>query len=461
MTRLADPIEGDWWLPEARRRTRYGVLQQLPAGHFELTLRTAWRHEVMKAVDQAERITLLGKAQDGRPISLSDGFLKEHNLPMPESSPATFHFNRVFLGAHFPEEDSAVLTELRARIPVLDHWLGISGLTIDLLRPKRELAIRFSQPEDLEFELEPGLKLVFGFDWQGPALRRPQLEAFLRQEVWLILRSSPARSFGELETSFKRILDLFSLLAGEALGYESLVGEMSRAGRRSQEVAEPTRVDILFAPIAPELVGKIVEGHRMLLRFSDVQTKYPCLFQCWLEQYKVYRSAFESYFAVQRRDPEYQEQRFLSVVQSLEALHRLSGQDPPPSKEHQEKLERIKACLASKDWQWLKGKLRRHEPNLSSRLESLLKPFEGLFGDSKERHQFAQSIVNTRNYLTHYDPKVENKAVKSSRLTPYIFRLKVLFVLHCLLQLGLTPDEARQHIEKNHRLLKMVEFGKV
>lgn len=460
MTRLADPIEGVWWLPEARRRTRQGVLQQLPTGHFELTLRTAWRHEVMKAVDQAECITLLGKAQDGRPISLSAGFLTEHNRPMPESSPAIFHFDRAFLGAHFPEEDGAVLTELRARIPVLDHWLGISGLEIDLLRPKRELAIHFSQPEDLEFELEPGLKLVFGFDWQGPALRRPQLEALLRQEVWLILRSSPARSFGELETSFKRILDLFSLFVGEALGYESLVGEMSRAGRRSQEVAELTRVDIFFAPIAPELVGKVVEGRRMLLRFSDVQSKNPNIFQCWLDKYKVYRSAFEPYFAVQRRDPAYQEQRFLSVVQSLEALHRLSDQNPP-SEEHQEKLKRIEECLSSKDRKWLKGKLRHsHEPNLCSRLENLLEPFGGLFGDSEERHRFAESIANTRNYLTHYDPSMENKAVKPSRLTPYIFRLKVLFVLHCLLQLGLTPDEARQHIEKNHRLLKMVQFGK-
>lgn len=79
------------------------------------------------------------------------------------------------------------LTELRARIPALDHWLGISGLTIEELQPNREVAIRFLQPEDLEFELEPGLKLVFGFDWQGPTLRRPQLEASLRQEVWLIL----------------------------------------------------------------------------------------------------------------------------------------------------------------------------------------------------------------------------------------------------------------------------------
>lgn len=198
MTKIVEPIKGIWWLPGERRRFRHGVLQQLPSGDFELTLRTAWRHDVMYTVYKAERLTLLGKDEDGRPISLLSGFLKQFNLPASERSPAAFHFDRVFLGAHFVDENSAALTELSARIPVLDHWLGISGLTIDVLQPRRELAIHFLQPEDLEFELEPGLKLVFDFDWQGPSLRRPQLEAFLRQEVWLALRASSARNFGEL-----------------------------------------------------------------------------------------------------------------------------------------------------------------------------------------------------------------------------------------------------------------------
>jgi len=461
MTRLVGPIQGTWWLPGTRKRFRHGVLQQLPTGDLELTLRTAWHRDVMDAVDRAERLTLLGKDDAGRPISLSAGFLKEHNLFTPESSPATFHFGRVFLGAHFSDEDGAALTELSARIPALDHWLGISGLTIDVAESRRDLSIHFSQPDDLEFELGPGLKLVFGFDWQGPSLRRPQLEAYLMQEVRIIVRAIPARNFRDLETIFNRLLDLLSLLVGEPLGYESFWGEATCAGRRSPAEDGPARVEIIFAPIAPELVGKIVEGHRMLLRFRDVEKNRQNLFQLWLEKYKLYHSAFESYFAVQRRDPAYQEQRFLSIVQSLETLHRLRNQTQP-SENHQRMIERIKENLNPKDRKWLDGKLRHsHEPNLSTRLESLLKPFGDLFGDSEARRQFAENTANTRNYLTHYDPAQRKKAVESSGLTPYIFRLKVLFILHCLLEIDLTPSEARQHIEKNHRLRQMVIFGKI
>jgi hypothetical protein len=54
MTKIVKPIEGIWWLPGERRRFRHGVLQQLPTGDFELTLRTAWRRDVMATVDRAE-----------------------------------------------------------------------------------------------------------------------------------------------------------------------------------------------------------------------------------------------------------------------------------------------------------------------------------------------------------------------------------------------------------------------
>ena len=121
MTRLAEPIEGIWWLPGARRRSRHGVLQQLQTGHFELTLRTAWPPDVMATIDRAEHVSLLGRDQSGRPISLLAGFLTSF-------SSATFHFDRIFVGAHFPNEDDAYLAELSTYIPALDHWVGISGL---------------------------------------------------------------------------------------------------------------------------------------------------------------------------------------------------------------------------------------------------------------------------------------------------------------------------------------------
>jgi len=100
-------------------------------------------------------------------------------------------------------------------------------------------------------------------------------------------------------------------------------------------------------------------------------------------------------------------------------------------------------------------------PRFSTRLEHLLQPFGNLFGEPEGRRQLAEKTASTRNYFTHYDPRMKNRAVEPARLTPYIFRLKVLFVLHCLLKVGLAPGEAQQCIEKNHKLRQWVRFGKI
>jgi hypothetical protein len=376
----------------------------------------------------------------------------------PEAAPATFHFDQVFLGAHLPNPASAALTELGFRIPALDRWLGISGLRIDPIQPWREISIHFVQPEDLEFELKPGLKLVFSFDYKGPTLTQPQLEVSLCQEVWLLLRASPPRQFAELRRVSNQMLDLFSLLVGEPLACGAMVAQPPTTRTGSPRRRSPGSIDILFQPVGAKFVDAVVEGHRMLLRFRDVQARLPEIFSRWLESCEVIQPALDVYFSMQRRDPGYQELRFLGLVRALESLHRLRSKDEPSPK-HRDRLARILEPLSSRDRKWLKGKLSySHEPTLAMRMTDLLKPFGGLFGEPERQQLFIEKVVDTRNYLTHYGPALRRRAVEPLKLLPYLFRLQVLFILHCLLELNYTSLDAREFIEKNDKLRQMVRF---
>lgn len=415
----------------------------------------------MAALDAGERLSLLGRSEAGRPITLSNGMLVTHDLLAPHLSPATFRFDLAFIGAHFPNLDHPLVTELAARIPTLDHWLGISGLRIELVRPRREVSIHFSEPESLGFELEPGLELVFDFDWRGPSLTRPQLEANLRQEVWLVLRAVPPRAFQELRNTLRRLLNLFSLLVGEPIDHQAVVVRSPRVRETLGRQSQPTRIEVLSDARTSESVETVVPAHRMLLRFGDVQGALPGLFQRWLSSYYRLEPAFDIYFALQRRDPGHQEQRFLGLVQSLESLHRLQNQ-AEPTPEHRERLRRITDLLAPGDRDWLTTRLAySHEPSLKSRFRALIEPFASLFGGTPERRRFLQKVVDTRNYLTHYNPSGRSRAVEPSELLPYLFRLRVLFILHCLVELGFVAPEAQQLVESNHQLQQMVRFGRI
>jgi len=296
---------------------------------------------------------------------------------------------------------------------------------------------------------------------QGMTLQHTQLEASLRQEVWLLLRASPTLEFQELRRTSWQLINLLSVLVGEPISYKTMIAQSPSARESFRRKSWPSSIDILSAPIAPELVETVVEEHRMLLRFRDVQAHLPGLFRRWLESCNLLQPAFDLYFSMQLRDPGFQELRFLGLVQALESLHRLRHQDQPSPK-HQERLKRLTKPFGRKDRRWLEGKLRySHEPTLSERITDLLQPFGDLFGEPEQRKVLVKKISDTRNYLTHYSPDLKHRAIEPSKLLPYLFRLRVLFILHCLLELSFSAAEARQLVENNDKLSQMVRFGKL
>jgi hypothetical protein len=196
----------------------------------------------------------------------------------------------------------------------------------------------------------------------------------------------------------------------------------------------------------------------MLLPFKDGEPQLPRLISRWLESCETLQPAFDLYFSMQRRDPGYQELRFLGLVRALESLHRLRNREQP-SAEHQERISRITAALNSKDKKWLKGRLKySYERSLAMRITELLRPFDNLFGEPEQQRFFVERVADTRNYLTHYDPALKSRAVEPARLLPYQSRLQVLFILHCLLELGFSAADARQIIEKHDKLSQLMRF---
>lgn len=282
----------------------------------------------------------------------------------------------------------------------------------------------------------------------------PQLEANLHQKLWLLLRATPARLFTELRQTASRMLDLFTLLAGEPMIFEAMIAQSQIAHKRRFS----EYVDVLFSPVGRDIV-QTIEEHRMLLRFRDVELRLPRLFSRWLESFEVLQPAFDLYFSMLRRDPGYQEPRFLGLVTALESLHRRRSKEQP-SAEHQERVARVLTPLNSKDRKWLKGRLKySYEKTLAMRMAELLRPFDDLFGKPEQQRSFVERVTDTRNYLTHYDPALKSRSINPSKLLPYLFRLRVLFILQCLLELGFSAPDARNLVEKHDTLSQMVRFS--
>ena len=69
-----------------------------------------------------------------------------------------------------------------------------------------------------------------------------------------------------------------------------------------------------------------------------------------------------------------------------------------------------------------------------------MNPFKKYIGDDQKCNKILTSITNTRNYLTHYNPKKEKKALKGQELYISCLMLEGLFQLTLLKKIGISSQ---------------------
>ena len=82
----------------------------------------------------------------------------------------------------------------------------------------------------------------------------------------------------------------------------------------------------------------------------------------------------------------------------------------------------------------------------------MIEPFKDLFGNSKKRNSFIGKVVDTRNYLTHYDSSLENKADSGEDLGKLYTKLEALFQLHFLRLIGIDDNTIKSMVNENYAL---------
>jgi hypothetical protein len=103
--------------------------------------------------------------------------------------------------------------------------------------------------------------------------------------------------------------------------------------------------------------------------------------------------------------------------------------------------EILLGCPAGKK-DWLKDRLiYGNEINLRKRIKKIIEPFKELIGDPKSRKKLITNIVDTRNYLTHFDKSSKHKAISGGDLAFLCFKMEALLQLHFLQVLGFTKSE--------------------
>ena len=192
----------------------------------------------------------------------------------------------------------------------------------------------------------------------------------------------------------------------------------------------------------------------MLFRFGQIQDDAERIVNNWFDAYDQIDPALNLYFSTKTGAHKYLDGKFLALAQGLETYHRRTSNIKLMDEDAFEKLTSalIESCPED-NREWLSGRLLHgNEVSLSRRLKSIIEPFKELLGTSKERNKLIRAIVDTRNYLTHYDQSLETVAVKGKELWMLCLKMEAIFQLHLLQILGFTQSEVKSVFENSHEL---------
>ena len=149
--------------------------------------------------------------------------------------------------------------------------------------------------------------------------------------------------------------------------------------------------------------------YNMLFGFKEIQNDVERIINNWIKSYERYDSAFRLYFLAKVGTQTYLEEKFLTLIQGLEVYHRKM--------------------------------FNENRMHLRNRIEEIIEPFEDIIGTDEERKKLIINIMDTRNYLTHYNPSKELKAVKGVNLWPLCMKMELLFELHFLQLIGFSREK--------------------
>ena len=138
----------------------------------------------------------------------------------------------------------------------------------------------------------------------------------------------------------------------------------------------------------------------MLFTLGDIHEDFGRFVGEWFGKAERLGPVYDLYFATAYGSPAYLDDRFLSLVQGVEAYHRRAlGTTELPDEEHERRIEEVVSTAPDAHRNWLRGQLvYSNEPGLRKRLAEILRRdpevMKPIFGDnSKKRDGFMYKVV--------------------------------------------------------------------
>lgn len=376
-------------------------------------------------------------------------------------STSTIHIEYAFFGVNYDPEEQVRFSRLVFSVEGLDEWLGISGFRKRHNFEESSVSVDFKRPEEAVFRLPGGIKLKLAFEWRILGATSSSEVGIVQRASFSLIAEQP-RPVQCLLGLASKLSDFLRLAMDKHVLINSITGfscDKTRVHRHLGANEIPIKMYYQSTPFAqPKPEIQVLE---MLFRYKSIDHQFEEILSRWLENYKISEPAFNLYFATKSNLKTYLESRFLSLTQALEVFHRSrSGEKQFPEKQFRKLVNALlNAVEDTGEREFLKVRLKyANELSNRKRIKRLIKPMGCLLGDRKEQNCFVSKVVDTRNYLTHFDKQLAARAARGEELWKLYRKLEALIQLHFMLIIGLELQFIKAIVNENHSLREKLEL---
>lgn len=465
--RLSDPIDkpGFFWLPNRPEQQYTGTLHVSDSG--EITLRivhrpTAGDPQLLhgKSFLGGEPPRILGIV-DNSPITLEQCVATDdpfYFIRVIEGyvSESKFRVGAAFVGASFVADEPIAFSRVDFSLENLNEWFSISGF-----RPrtnpgseKADWSLHYIQPDSISMTLPDGIQLQFVFSpsFSLPDYKVSQLSSTISQRVHVSLTSEELLPVGRFFIILHRIHTFLCLVMSKIVAIEWIKGySRDKLDKWNREV----ETDIFYHS---QLQGQRRDIHvSKTFGYNDISGDFEKMILRWLTDYETIHPAVDLYLSSKIGAHKYLDGVFLSLIQGLEALHRRTTDSTEMRPDDFDRLRSIIIDAVPPDKRNFVGSKLTYanEISLRKRLKQLIDPFEDLFGTASDIKSLRQGTVDVRNYLTHYNKKLEPRAkrIGDNELHMMCLKLDALFQLNFLKLIGMDTGRIIS-MAKGNRVLR-------
>ncbi|PFN04997.1 HEPN domain-containing protein [Bacillus cereus] len=442
-------IKGYWWIPGNRENEVAGILF-FSEDKIHLELIGSLSADLFAMGDEKYDV-IHGFSDKGEEFTLLNVNVKNTQTNSPGFQTQTYSIHSFIVGGYFNNHEEICFHSLSFYPTYLTEWFS---------RPMFEDTTTFEKDRSSIIGKQVKYNKVDTFnhyvDVLGATIEETYTSNFkadLSEEIlWtnksgIKITPNENKDLSWFRTNMYLLKDLLHLFVGHATYFESIIFNGEEVKLEHTEKVIRKKYKYFFKQNKSKLKQKF-HWSDVIVNFKDIEEGLNKILNFWFEKHNALEVVYNLHFDEFYKDM-YINTTFLNTVQILEIYHRKIYE----GKVYEKKEYRV---LAKELKQILDGKFPEafakiignkvdygNEYSLSMRIEEILNGFHEttrnlLVGTEEDIKKFIRQLVETRNYLTHYDSD-KKKHILMEPFDKYyaIQRLRAIATLILFKEVGL------------------------